>query len=57
VSDLGAEVELWIDGVQHIITESFAAYIPGNVVHCPLVIRNIKRPIFHFTAGPGKMYV
>ena len=57
VSDLGAEVELWIDGAQHIITKSFVAYVPGNVVHCPLVIRNIKRPIFHFTAGPGKMYV
>jgi hypothetical protein len=57
VHDLGAEVELWIDGKQHIITESFVGYIPGNMVHCPLVTRNIKRPIFHFTAGPGKMYV
>jgi len=57
VSDLGAEVELWIDGVQHIITRSFVAYIPGNVVHCPLMTRNMKRRIFHFTAGPGKMYV
>ncbi len=57
VQDLGAEVELWIDGKQHIITESFVAYIPGNVVHCPLRTRNITRPIFHFTAGPGKTYV
>jgi mannose-6-phosphate isomerase-like protein (cupin superfamily) len=56
-SDLGAEVELWIGGEQHIITESFVAYIPGNVVHCPLMVRNVTRPIFHFTAGPGKAYV
>jgi hypothetical protein len=57
VSDLGGEVELWIDGEQHIITRSCVAYIPGGVIHCPLMVRGIKRPIFHFTAGPGRTYV
>jgi quercetin dioxygenase-like cupin family protein len=57
VHDLGGEVELWIDGEQHIIRESCVVYIPENVVHCPLMMRNITRPIFHFTAGPGTMYV
>jgi mannose-6-phosphate isomerase-like protein (cupin superfamily) len=57
VHDLGGEAELWIDGEQHILTQSFVAYVPGGVVHCPLMLRNVKRPIFHFTAGPGKMYV
>jgi hypothetical protein len=57
VHDLGGELELWIDGEQHIITRSCVAFVPGGVVHCPIMLRNIKRPIFHFTAGTGSMYV
>jgi hypothetical protein len=56
IHDLCGEIELWIDGEQHIITKSFVAFIPAGVVHCPLKIRRIDRPIFHFTAGPGKVY-
>ncbi len=56
IHDLCGEVELWIDGEQNIITKSFVAFIPAGVVHCPLNINRIDRPIFHFTAGPGKMY-
>jgi quercetin dioxygenase-like cupin family protein len=57
IHDLGGEVELWIEGEQYIMSRSFVAYVPGNVIHCPIMIRNVKRPIFHFTAGPGDMYV
>ena len=56
IRDLCGEVELWIEGEQHIIDRSFVAFIPAGVVHCPLNIRRIDRPIFHFTAGPGRMY-
>ena len=56
IHDLGGEIELWIDGEQNIITQSFVAYIPAGVLHCPLNILRIDRPIFHFTAGPGEMY-
>ena len=56
IHDLCGEVELWIDGEQNIINRSFAAFIPAGMVHCPLNILRIDRPIFHFTAGPGKMY-
>jgi mannose-6-phosphate isomerase-like protein (cupin superfamily) len=56
IHDLCGEVELWIDGEQHIIDKSFVAFIPAGVEHCPLNIRRIDRPIFHFTAGPGAMY-
>ena len=56
VRDLCGEVELWIDGKQHIIDKSFMAFVPAGIVHCPLFIRRIDRPIFHFTAGNGKMY-
>jgi quercetin dioxygenase-like cupin family protein len=56
IHDLCGEVELWIDGEQHIMNKSFVAFIPAGTVHCPLNINRIDRPIFHFTAGPGKMY-
>ena len=56
IHDLCGEVELWIDGERHNITKSFVAFIPAGVVHCPLNILRIDRPIFHFTAGPGAMY-
>jgi len=56
IHDLCGEVELWIDGEQNIVDKSFVAFVPAGVEHCPLNIRRIDRPIFHFTAGPGKMY-
>ena len=46
--DLGAEAELWMDDEQYIITRSFLAFLPKNLVHCPLTVRDVKRPIFHF---------
>jgi mannose-6-phosphate isomerase-like protein (cupin superfamily) len=56
IHDLCGEVELWIGGEQYLIDKSFVAFIPAGVEHCPLNIRRIDRPIFHFTAGPGRIY-
>ena len=55
--DLSGEVELWIDGEKHLIDRSFMAFVPAGMVHCPLRINRIDRPILHFTAGPAEMYV
>ena len=55
--ELCGEVELWLDGEKHIMTQSFLAYIPAGMTHCPLIVRNVKRPIFHFTVGLGGDYV
>jgi hypothetical protein len=54
--DLGGEVELWVDGEKNILDRSFVAFIPARTPHCPLSIRRVDRPIFHFTAGFGKKY-
>lgn len=54
--DLCGEVELWIDGEQHIIDKSFVAFIPAGLEHCPLYVRRVDRPIFHLTAAPTKTY-
>jgi len=47
-TDLGAEAELWMDDEKYIITKSFLAFIPRGLKHCPLTVRDVKRPIFHF---------
>lgn len=54
--DLGAEIEFWIDGEKNVMTESFMAFIPAGIVHCPLKILSIRRPVFHFAVGQGKTY-
>jgi hypothetical protein len=47
-SDLGAEAVLWIDDEKYVMTKSFLAFFPKGLVHCPLTVTNVKRPIFHF---------
>ena len=55
--DLCGEVELWLDGEKHVMTQSFLAYIPAGMSHCPLIVRKVESPIFHFTVGLGADYV
>ena len=54
--NLNGVIELWIDGKQNILDKSFIAFIPAGVVHGPINIRKITKPMFHFTAGMGKKY-
>jgi hypothetical protein len=54
---LGGEIELWLDGERHILKNSFIAFVPKGMIHCPLKIKRVDRPIFHFTTGPGGSYV
>jgi len=54
--DLCGEIELWLENEKHVITKSFVAVIPAGMKHCPLIVRRVDRPIFHFTIGTGKEY-
>jgi hypothetical protein len=56
IQDLGAEIEFTVDHERHLITRSFAAFIPAGVQHGPLIIRNVVKPIFHMTAGDTDTY-
>jgi hypothetical protein len=56
IMDLGAEIEFWVDGEKHIITESFSSFIPAGIKHGPLTIRNVKRPLVHYIACDTGMY-
>ena len=53
---LGAEIEFYIDGERNLMTESFLAFIPAGVDHCPLNILKITKPVFHFATIPQKNY-
>ena len=52
ITDLCAEVELWIGGEKHIINKSFGAYIPPDVKAGPMIIRNIQKQIFYMMSYP-----
>jgi hypothetical protein len=52
ITDLCAEVELWIGGEKHIINKSFGAYIPPNIKQGPMIIRNINQQIFFMMSYP-----
>jgi hypothetical protein len=56
VYDLSGEVELWLEDEKHLLTNSFIAYIPKGMKHCPLRVIRADRPIFHFSTAQTGMY-
>jgi hypothetical protein len=54
--DLGGEVEIWLEDEKHVIDRSAMIFVPAGMVHCPLVINRVDRPIFHFTTVTGRRY-
>jgi quercetin dioxygenase-like cupin family protein len=55
-TDLGGEIELWMDDEKHIISKSCLVFVPKGVPHCPMFPIRIDRPILHFTTGPSVTY-
>jgi hypothetical protein len=54
--DLCGQIEDTIDGEEYITTKSCILFVPRGVVHGPLYIRRVDRPIFHFATGDTKLY-
>ncbi len=54
--DLAAEIEFWLEDEQHIITSSALIFVPGGMKHCPLIIRRVDRPVFHFSTVTTGQY-
>jgi hypothetical protein len=52
ITDLCAEVEIWIGGEKHVINRGFGAYIPPGVAQGPMIIRNITKQIFYMMSYP-----
>jgi quercetin dioxygenase-like cupin family protein len=55
--DLGGEIEIWLDDEKHILSRTCMLFVPAGLRHCPLIIRRVDRPIFHFTTVPGGQYI
>ena len=51
--DLCGEIEIWLEDEKQSITKSVMLFIPAGMKHCPLVLKRIDRPIFHFGTIPG----
>ncbi len=56
IQDLGAEIEIIIDNEVNTLDRSFAAYVPPGVQHGPIIVRNVKRPIFWVSSGRAPRY-
>ena len=56
ILDLGAEIEFTVDNEKHLITKSFAAFIPAGIQHGPLIVRSVRKPIFHMMAADTGIY-
>ena len=54
---LGGEIEFWLEDEKFLLTKSCLIFVPKGMRHCPLVIHKVERPIFHFSSGPGDVYV
>lgn len=55
-TDLGGEVEFWMEDEKHIITKTCAIFVPRGVYHCPLYIRRVDRPFVFITTGNTVKY-
>jgi len=54
--DLGGEVEMWLEDEPFVLTRSALIFAPAGMNHCPLIIRRVDRPIFHFSVVKGGEY-
>ncbi len=54
--DLCGEVEFWLDDEKYTLTKSCIIYVPKGLRHCPMIFRNVKRPIFHYIVGDASKY-
>jgi hypothetical protein len=55
--DLNGEVEIYLGDEKHTITRSAMIFVPAGLPHCPLTLRRVDRPIFHFTTVLRGRYI
>jgi len=55
--DLGGEIEIWLEDEKYILTRTSLIFVPAGMKHCPLILRRVDRPIFHFTTVAGGQYI
>lgn len=52
--EFGAEIELSLEDEKHVINSTSIVYIPGGLMHCPLVFKKVDKPVLfiHVTFDP-----
>ena len=45
IMELGAEIEFHLAGEKHVITTPAVVSIPKGMLHCPIIIRNVRKPL------------
>ena len=54
--NLNGEVEMWMGDQKNMLTRSTLLFAPSGMKHCPLIIHQADRPIFHFSVVTGGTY-
>ena len=51
--DLGAEIEIYVDGEPHLISKTSSIFVPKGVKHGPLIWKSFSRPHIEMTIMIG----
>lgn len=54
--DLGGEIEYTVGGEAHLLTKTTMIFVPAGLVHNPMRILRVDRPIFHFSVVTKTRY-
>jgi len=54
--ELNGEIDFYIEDEKISITKSCLVYIPRGLIHSPLYVPRLERPIIHFSGGNGGKY-
>lgn len=54
--ELDGEIEFWIEDEKFLITKTAMIFIPAGMKHCPLILRRVDKPIFHFSTVTENTY-
>jgi len=55
-TDLGGEVELWLEDEKYILTKSCLVFAPAGLRHCPLKVLRVDRPFMFLAFSLTKKY-
>jgi mannose-6-phosphate isomerase-like protein (cupin superfamily) len=56
-TDLGGEVEFWIEDEKFMLTKSCLVYVPAGLRHCPLRVTRVDRPFLFLAFSSTSKYV
>jgi hypothetical protein len=55
-TDLCGEIEFWLGDDPRTITKSCVIFVPKGIKHCPLILKKLNRPVFHFATATDENY-